>query len=91
MANSRYLKVNVDYQEMNDIFERMTISEQIRQLARGRAAKIGHNELARQSGINAGLLSRFLRGTSGLSLASLDRLAHVLGARITTAPTRKSR
>lgn len=38
--------------------------------------------ICRAAGINEGLLSHFLAGQKGLSLASLDRLADVLGLRI---------
>lgn len=38
--------------------------------------------ICRAAGINEGLLSHFVAGHKGLSLASLDRLTDVLGLRI---------
>jgi len=48
----------------------------VREYAGPRAA------ICRAARINEGLLSHFMAGQKGLSLASLDRLADVLGLRI---------
>lgn len=39
-------------------------------------------EICKQSGVTQAALSRFMNGVAGLSLATLDRLAPVLGLRI---------
>ena len=39
-------------------------------------------EIARRSGINKAALSRFIRGTAGLSVESLEKIAPVLGLQI---------
>jgi transcriptional regulator with XRE-family HTH domain len=40
---------------------------------------LSRNELCRRTGINKGNFSRFMAGTAGLSLQSLEDLAEVLG------------
>lgn len=48
-------------------------------------------EVAKRSGVNEAALSRFMNGAAGLSLATLDRLAPVLGLRIVVDRPKPSR
>jgi transcriptional regulator with XRE-family HTH domain len=45
-------------------------------------------EMARRSGIDKAALSRFLRGTTGLSVESVEKIAPVVGLKITARKTR---
>ncbi|MCL4190692.1 MAG: helix-turn-helix domain-containing protein [Thermoguttaceae bacterium] len=55
-------------------------SEQLREIIRD--CGMTRYELACRSGVQQSALSRFMAGTVGLSLESLDRLAPVLGLSI---------
>jgi transcriptional regulator with XRE-family HTH domain len=45
------------------------------------------NELGRQTGVNQGQLSRFMRGERTLTLPAAARVCAALGLRLTPAPT----
>lgn len=47
-------------------------------------------ELSRRTGVNVSALSRFVRESVGLSLASLDRLAPELKLRVVVAPKERT-
>jgi transcriptional regulator with XRE-family HTH domain len=48
-------------------------------------------ELARQTGLSEGQISRFLKGERGLSLESIDKLLDVLGLEIVIRPRQRGR
>ena len=48
-------------------------------------------EIARETGIDPALLTRYVQSESGLSTDSLDRLAAFLGLHVSDQPTRFSR
>jgi transcriptional regulator with XRE-family HTH domain len=54
-----------------------SISDQLRRIMAESA--LSRYEVARQSGVDQGALSRFANGQRGLTTESLDRLAPVLG------------
>jgi transcriptional regulator with XRE-family HTH domain len=64
-----------------------TLTDQIREAVR--RSELSHYEICRQTGINKASMSRFINGQKGLSLAHLDKLAELLGLRITS--TRKAK
>jgi transcriptional regulator with XRE-family HTH domain len=64
-----------------------TLTDQIRDAVKG--CEITHYEICRQTGIDKASMSKFASGQRGLSLAHLDKLAALLGLRITT--TRKAK
>jgi transcriptional regulator with XRE-family HTH domain len=57
-----------------------TISEQLRKAIL--ASELSQAEIARRSGVPREVLSRFTRGLTGMSLASLDAVSVVLGLRL---------
>lgn len=67
---------------MND-----TLTDQIREAVK--ACDLTHYEICRQTRIDKASMSRFVNGQGGLSLANLNKLAALLGLRITT--TRKAK
>ena len=65
--------------------EPKTISDQLREIIKA-SGRTGY-EMAKESGVDAGRISRFLRGERSLQLDAVDKLAPVLGLqliRITT-------
>jgi transcriptional regulator with XRE-family HTH domain len=54
-----------------------------------RESGLSLNELARRSGVEASALSRFMNGTVGLTLTSFEKLAPVLGLRVTRRSARQ--
>ncbi len=66
-----------------------SVSEALR--AAVRSSALGQNEIARLAGLDRGMFSRFLSGRAGLGLGSVDRLAKVLGLRLTPGPRRASK
>ena len=60
--------------------KRPMLSDAVRQAVRDYDGP--HASICRAARINEGLLSHFMAGHKSLSLASLDRLADVLGLRI---------
>jgi hypothetical protein len=61
--------------------KRIKISDGIRQAAKAYTAT-SRNVLCRELDIDKGLFSRFLAGTSGLSMSNLDALADLLDLHI---------
>lgn len=57
--------------------KRETLSGRLRHFIRERGESLAG--IARETGVNHGALSRFLRGERGLSTRSLDRLCAYLG------------
>jgi hypothetical protein len=49
-----------------------------------RKSTLSHYEICRRTGINKASMSRLINGQGGLSLSNLDKLAALLGLRITT-------
>ncbi len=68
---------------------RIKLSDQIRR-AIDRSG-LSRYAICKKTGIDKGLMSRFMAGKSGLSMASLDALADVLGLDITTSGKRGRR
>jgi hypothetical protein len=64
-----------------------TLTDQIREAVR--QSELSHYEMCRQTRIDKASMSRFINGHGGLSLANLDKLADLLGLRITS--TRKAK
>jgi transcriptional regulator with XRE-family HTH domain len=60
--------------------QRRRLGDQIR--AAVKKSELAQNEIARRSGIDKGLLSRFMSETGSLSLDSIERLAGVLDLQI---------
>jgi transcriptional regulator with XRE-family HTH domain len=58
-----------------------TITDQIRKAVK--QSKLTQYEICRQTRIDGPSMSRFVNGQGGLSLANLDKLAALLGLRIT--------
>ena len=61
--------------------KRIRLSGEIRQAVEG-FTDTSRNGLCRELGIDKGLFSRFMAGTGGLSMASLDALADFLDLHI---------
>ena len=68
---------------------RVRLSEQLRRAVRD--ASISRYELSQRTGIDQSLLSRFLSGTSGLSLDSLDLIASELDLHLVAGKPRRTR
>ncbi len=64
-----------------------TLTDQIREAVK--QSGLTHYEICRRTRIDGASMSRFVNGQAGLSLANLDKLAELLGLRITT--TRKAK
>ena len=64
-----------------------TISDQLRQAIL--AAEISQCELSRRIGLDKSVLSRFMRGLSGLSIQNIDRIGKELGLELTPQPKQK--
>jgi transcriptional regulator with XRE-family HTH domain len=62
------------------------IGEQLREAIR--TGKLSQAELARTTGLGEAQISRFLGGSRGLSLKSIDRLMDALGLEIVIRPRR---
>lgn len=62
----------------------MSLREQLR--AAIAASGMSRYRLAKLSGVGESSLSRFMAGSGGLSIDSIDRLWRVLGLRISVAP-----
>lgn len=60
--------------------QRKRLSDQIRDAIR--RSEMSQNEIARQSQIDGGTLSKFVTGERGLSLESIERLAVTLNLQI---------
>lgn len=67
------------------------IAEQLRVTVQEAMWKRGvpQAELARQTGLSEGQISRFLKGERGLSLESIDKLMDALGLEIVIRPRRE--
>jgi transcriptional regulator with XRE-family HTH domain len=63
-----------------------TIAKQLRSAIL--ASNESHRQIALRSGIDKAQISRFLAGKSGLSIASAESLAEVLGLKICFEKTR---
>lgn len=63
------------------------LSESIREAIR--KSPLTQAEISRQTGISEGQISGFLKGTRGLTLATLDSLCEFLGVQIITKTRRK--
>lgn len=61
------------------------ISQQLRQAIRG--ADMSLNRMARETGVAASVLSRFLRGEQGITMDTADMLASYLGLNL--LPTKR--
>jgi len=66
---------------------RTTIADQLREVIRSRG--LSGYELARLSGVNRSVVSRFLAGAD-LTLGSVDQLAAALGLRLVEVATRRN-
>jgi transcriptional regulator with XRE-family HTH domain len=62
------------------------IGEQLREAIR--KGKLSQAELARATGLGEAQISRFLGGSRGLSLESIDKLMDALGLQIVIRPKR---
>jgi transcriptional regulator with XRE-family HTH domain len=60
---------------------RTKLTDQIRDAVR--QSELTHYEICRQTGIDKASMSKFVSGERGLSLAHLDKLAELLGLRVT--------
>lgn len=60
------------------------VSDQLRQAVE--TAPISRYELAKRTGLDEGLLSRFVHGKTGLSMASIDLIAECLGLELAAKP-----
>jgi len=65
-----------------------SVSEAIRQAIRESGLK--KLELSRRAKVDNSQLSRFMRGQRGLSTPTIDRLAKVLGLRMTQTKSRRT-
>ena len=63
-----------------------TFSDQIR--AAVVASGLSRYRISKEIGVSQSTMSRFMSGKGGLSMASLDRLADLLGLSVTTRPKR---
>ncbi len=64
-----------------------TVSHQLRKAIEGRGDLTAY-QLGKDSGVDPGVISRFLSGQRGLTLAVADRLALALDLRLTPTPKR---
>jgi ribosome-binding protein aMBF1 (putative translation factor) len=80
---SRSFAVLLPYTQHRDRIQPMkpievdSVSKQLRRAIE--TAGIGQNELARRIGLDKAVLSRFVNGKGGLSVASIDAICHELG------------
>jgi ribosome-binding protein aMBF1 (putative translation factor) len=63
------------------------IAEQIR--AAIERSDLSRYEIAKRSGVDQAILSRFVAGNAGLNLDSIEKLAPVLGIRVVTTAGKK--
>ena len=69
---------------------RVRLSDQIRRAVD--ASEMTRYRIAKDAGIDHAVISRFMAGKVGLSMATLDDLADVLGLNVTTnAPDKRRR
>ena len=66
---------------------RTLFSDQVRRAIRD--AAITRYELSQRTGVDQSVLSRFIKGKSGISLDSLDLIAEVLDLRVVTKPAKR--
>lgn len=71
--------------------KKTTLSDQLRQFIE--TADVSRYRISQQTGISQSLLSRFMHGTAGLSVDSLDKLGDALDLQLikTPKPAVKSR
>ena len=50
-----------------------------------------HSSLARESGVDVGIISRFARGESGVTLTTLDRLLGPLELQLRPVPQKRAK
>lgn len=85
-AQNRRLDMKPDVWIINNMAIKLTMTEALRR----RAKEVGTiRPLAREAGIDASALSRFVSGEQSLRLDMADRLAAVLGVEVTIKPARK--
>lgn len=61
-----------------------TINEQIKQALEG--CGLSRYRISKLTGIHIAMLSRFLRGETSMTVETMDRLAPVLGLKVTVDP-----
>jgi transcriptional regulator with XRE-family HTH domain len=71
------------------VIDRHTVSQQLRDVIRHRG--LTAYALARDAGIDPGMVSRFLTGERSLRLDSVDRIAAALGLRLVEVGRAKGR
>jgi hypothetical protein len=64
-----------------------TFSEQLQEAIRG--SGVSRYAIAQTTGLSQALLCRFLQGTRGLSLGTIDKLMDALGLEIVIRPRHK--
>ncbi len=64
--------------------KKTTLSDQLRQFIE--TADVSRYRISQQTGISQSLLSRFMHGTAGLSVDSLDKLGEALDLQLIKAP-----
>lgn len=71
--------------------KKTSLSDQLRQFIE--TADVSRYRISQQTGISQSLLSRFMHGTAGLSVDSLDKLGEALDLQLikTSKPAAKSR
>ncbi|GAB6167488.1 hypothetical protein JCM19992_34880 [Thermostilla marina] len=67
--------------------KRLPLSDQIRQAVK--QSGLSQYALCKLTGIDKAAMSRFVNGDRGLSLATLDRLADVLGLEVVAQPAKR--
>lgn len=63
------------------------ISDQLRRILR--ESDVSRYAISKATGIDQAVLSRFLAGTQGLSLETIDAIGHVLNIRLVVEATEK--
>lgn len=64
--------------------KKASLSDQLRQFIE--TAEVSRYRISQQTGISQSLLSRFMHGTAGLSVDSLDKLGEALDLQLTKTP-----
>ena len=64
--------------------KKTSLSDQLRQFIE--TADVSRYRISQQTGISQSLLSRFMHGTAGLSVDSLDKLGEALELRLIKTP-----